>query len=112
MTAHESDCDCDRCRNIRNPASSEQSLANDVIALTAERDALQADKDKLMRVGLNMSRKMLNVKDDNARLWEALERYGRHEEDCSYPFKPSVCDCGLDAVLTDSQKEGKTHGTR
>jgi regulator of replication initiation timing len=41
MTAHESDCDCDRCRNIQNPAPSEQSLANDVIALTAERDTLK-----------------------------------------------------------------------
>lgn len=46
-----------------------------------------------------IGRKLKTLKAAVAQMREALELYGRHDEDCSYPFKPSICDCGLDAAL-------------
>jgi len=89
----------------KSTLEAEKSLADEIERLKAHVNGLVRELD-FARADCRRWR------DIEMRLRTAMERYGRHEEDCSYPFKPSVCECGLDAVLTDSQKEEKTHGSR
>lgn len=38
-------------------------------------------------------------REDNARLKEALEKYGRHIPDCPYGINDMPCTCGLENAL-------------
>lgn len=87
-----------------------ESQHDQVIALTAERDALKVER-KAMEVEFNhtINEYVQQCKaGDTARaaLREALEKYGSHKNRC-YALDPFRCSCGFDQVLAASAPERK-----
>ena len=80
-------------------------LVPQITQLVQERDTLRQERDALRQPFdvLGMAKEIVRLTTSEARLREALEKYGRHDDSCAhyrgtsiYYFKQEGCRCGFD----------------
>jgi hypothetical protein len=69
-----------------------------------ERDRLREERDRALQTCLDAGVMYGKAMQEQSRLREALEKYGRHWETCPGSH-PAYCECGLTAALRPAQAE-------